>query len=63
MGITSAHKQVVNVYIFYEIILWSYTKKLILWCSSLHIDNKKKDIVILGKSPTDGLDNTTLTAE
>ena len=31
--------------------------------SSAHIDNKKKDIVILGKSPTNGLDDTTLTAK
>ena len=29
----------------------------------MHIDNKKKDILILGKGPTDGLDNTALTAE
>ena len=31
--------------------------------SSVHIDNKYKDILILGKGPTQGLDNTTLTAE
>ena len=31
--------------------------------SSLHTDNKKKDILILGKGPTQGLDYTTLTAE
>ena len=31
--------------------------------SSVHIDNKKKDILILGKSPTKGLDDTTLIAE
>ena len=30
--------------------------------SSPHIDNKKKDIFILGKRPTQGLDHT-LTAE
>ena len=30
--------------------------------SSPHIDNKKKDILILGKSPTQGLE-LTLTAE
>ena len=30
---------------------------------SMHIDNKKKDILILGKSPADGLDDTSLTAE
>ena len=31
--------------------------------SSVHVDNRKKDVLILGKGPTDGLDNTTLTAE
>ena len=31
--------------------------------SSIHIDNKKKDILILDRNQTDELDNTTLTAE
>ena len=31
--------------------------------SSVHLDNKGKDILILGKGPTRGLDETTLTAE
>ena len=31
--------------------------------SSLHLDNKKKDILILGEDPTQGLDGTKLTAE
>ena len=31
--------------------------------SSVHIVNKNKDILILGKGPTHRLDNTTLTAE
>ena len=31
--------------------------------SSVHIDNKGKDILILGKGPTQGLDNTSLTEE
>ena len=31
--------------------------------SSVHIDNKYKDILILGEGPTQGLDDTTLTAE
>ena len=30
---------------------------------SVHIDNKKKDISILGEGPTQGLDDTTLIAE
>ena len=31
--------------------------------SSVHIDNEQKDILILGKGPADGLDDTMLTAE
>ena len=31
--------------------------------SSVHINNKKEDILILGAGPTQGLDDTTLTAE
>ena len=31
--------------------------------SSVHIENKKKDILILGKAPTQGLDDTMLTAK
>ena len=31
--------------------------------SFVHIDNRGKDILILGEGPTQGLDNTTLTAE
>ena len=31
--------------------------------SSGHVDNKGKDILILGERPTQGLDYTTLTAE
>ena len=31
--------------------------------SSVHIDNKSKDILILSEGPTQGLDDTTLTAE
>ena len=31
--------------------------------SSVHVDNKKKDILLPGEGPTQGLDGTTLTAE
>ena len=31
--------------------------------SSVHVDNKGKDILMLGEGPTQGLDDTTLTAE
>ena len=31
--------------------------------SCVHIDNKGKDILIFGGGPTQGLDDTTLTAE
>ena len=33
-----------------------------LW-SSMYVDNKGKDILILGEGPTQGLEDTTLTAE
>ena len=29
----------------------------------MHVDNRGKDILILGKGPTQGLNDTTLTAE
>ena len=31
--------------------------------SSVHVDNKGKDILILGERPTQGLDDTALTTE
>ena len=31
--------------------------------SSVHIDNKGRDTLILGEGPTQGLDDTSLTAE
>ena len=31
--------------------------------SYVHIDNKNKDILILGEGPTKGLDNTTFAVE
>ena len=31
--------------------------------SFVHVHNKKKDILILGEGPTQGLDGTTLTTE
>ena len=31
--------------------------------SSVHVDNKEKDILTLGEEPTQGLDDTTFTAE
>ena len=31
--------------------------------SSVHVDNKGRDILILGEGPTEGLDNTTSIAE
>ena len=44
-----------------------FGKNVIIFCanmsSSLHIDNKKKDILILGKDPKQRLDDTTLTTE
>ena len=31
--------------------------------SSVHTDSKNKDVLLLGEGPTQGLDDTTLTAE
>ena len=31
--------------------------------SFVHVDNKNKDILILGRRPTQGLNDTTLTTE
>ena len=31
--------------------------------SSVHIDGRNKNILVLGEGPTRGLDNTTITAE
>ena len=31
--------------------------------SSVHIDNSKNDILVLGEGPTQGLDDTTITTE
>ena len=31
--------------------------------SSIHIDNKKKDVLVCGRRPTQGLDGTTLIVE
>ena len=45
----------------------SYGKNVIIFgadmSTSAHVDNKGKDILILGEGPTQGLDDTTLTAE
>ena len=45
----------------------SYGKNIISFradmSSSVHVKNKEKDILILGEEPTQGLDNTTFTAE
>ena len=113
---TFIHKTIVNIYIVYEIYLWSlkrgfdftsanfllgavktknvdfdkykyssyrigfdmdgtfsfsngsgFGKNVITFgvymSPSVDIDNKKKDILILGKGPTQGLNDTTLTAE
>ena len=44
-----------------------FGENAVIFCAdmilSVNIDNKKNDILILGTDPTDGLDNTKLTAE
>ena len=45
---------------------WKYGKNVKICgvdiSSSVHIDNKNKDILIFGEGPTQGLDDTALTA-
>ena len=45
----------------------SYGENVIIFgadlSSSVHVDNKGKDILILGEAPANGLDDTTLTVE
>ena len=45
----------------------SYGKNFIIFgadrSSSAHVNNKGKDILIIGEGQTQGLDDTTLTAE
>ena len=46
-----------------------YKKEMGVWIfgvdisSSLQVDNKKKEVLIFGEGPTQGLDDTKLTAE
>lgn len=60
--------------VFIEMVLdLMPAKVLVIWknkiifgaviSSPVHINNKKEDILILGKIPTGGVDNTTLTAK
>ena len=48
---------------FFQFQILILEKMPLFLSSSVHIDNKYKDIIVLGKGPTQGLDNTTLTAE
>ena len=43
-----------------NVIIWRYGVDI---NSSIHIDNKGKDVLILGKGPTEGLGEHSLTAE
>ena len=56
---------VVNLYIVYELNIWSHDE-LIFGAdisSSVYANNKNKKALILSKGETKGLDNTSLTAE
>ena len=52
---------------FFQFDIQFWGKSVIIFgvdmCSSVHIDNKNKDTLILGKGPTQGLDHAILTAE
>ena len=56
-----------NTYIEYSLPDSSIDKNVIIFgadiSSSVHFDNKGKDMLILGKGPTQGLNNILLTAE
>ena len=56
-----------STYIDYSLPDSSIDKNVIIFgadtSSSVHFDNKGKDMLILGKGPTQGLNNTPLTAE
>ena len=65
--ITFNHGKIVNIYIVYEINknynIISYPTLENCLFGAVILTNKKKDILILGEGPTQGLDGTTLTAE
>ena len=42
---------------------WKHRKICHYLSSSVHVDNKGKDILILGEGPAQGLDDIKLTAE
>ena len=52
---------------FYSIPNFDWNKNVIIFgvcmSSSVHANNKNKDVLILGKRETKGLENTTLTTE
>ena len=46
---------------FFLMVTWVTTG--VVMSSSVYIDNKRKNILIIGKGPPQGLNDTTLTAE
>ena len=51
--------------VFRYLMVVGQEKRNNIWCrlsSSVHIDNKKKDFLDLDSDPTDGLDDTRVTA-
>ena len=56
---------VVNLYIVYELDIWSHDELIFRAdiSSSVYANNKNKKALILSKGETKGLDNTSLTAE
>ena len=53
--------------LLFSVTNFDWSKNVIIFgvdnSSSVHIDNKKKDVLVLLKGPTQGLDETTITAE
>ena len=53
--------------LLFSVTNFDWSKNVVIFgvdnSSSVHIDNKKKDVLVLLKGPTQGLDETTITAE
>ena len=66
MGTVVMVLDLMHVYNFYYQTLAGGTEVVCFeagMSASVHVDNKKKDILVLGEGPAQGLDHTTITVE
>ena len=67
MSIVVVVLDLMQFYNFHGQILSGWGKNVVIFIldnsSSVHVDNKNKDITVLGEDPTQGLDNNTRAAE